>query len=197
VWSGVLGPEGGSAGRLRVRLTSQNCSLYGPIVRPRVIAMLTMVWWYLLGLTPNSFTRALWQPPVLSGGIVSRDTSGASRRTGEGNENLVYPSTWDFNRFLTCHKILRHGTSGFTSHPKKVVLRIFIALQNPSTWPGSNPLTLGPVASTLTTTPPRWLSVSGCWELHCKELHNLYCSPNIIKMNKSMTMRWAGHIKFI
>jgi hypothetical protein len=30
---------------------------------------------------------------------------------------------------LTCRKILRHGTSGFTSHPKESVLRIFIALK--------------------------------------------------------------------
>jgi hypothetical protein len=49
---------------------------------------------------------------------------------------------------------LRHGTDGFTSPPKEVVLRIFITLKNPST-SGSNPRTLGPVASTLTTSPPR------------------------------------------
>jgi hypothetical protein len=42
---------------------------------------------------------------------------------------------------------LRHGTDGFTSPPKEVVLRIFITLKNPRT--------LGPVASTLTTSPPR------------------------------------------
>jgi hypothetical protein len=47
---------------------------------------------------------------------------------GEGNEDLVYPSPWDFKRSLTCRKILRHGTSGFTSHPKESVVRIFIAL---------------------------------------------------------------------
>jgi hypothetical protein len=34
-------------------------------------------------------TRALWQPPVLPGGLVSRDISGGSRRMGKGNENLV------------------------------------------------------------------------------------------------------------
>jgi hypothetical protein len=45
------------------------------------------------------------------------------------------------------------GTDGFTSPPKEVVLRIFITLKNP--WSGSNPRTLGPVASTLTTSPPR------------------------------------------
>jgi hypothetical protein len=27
-----------------------------------------------------------------------------------------------------------------------------------------------------------------------KELHNLYSSPSIIRMNKSRGMRWAGHV---
>jgi hypothetical protein len=31
------------------------------------------------------------------------------------------------------------GHSGFTSHPEEDLLRIFIALKNPSLWPGSNP----------------------------------------------------------
>jgi hypothetical protein len=39
----------------------------------------------------------------------------------------------------------RHGTDDFISPPREVVLRIFIALKNPSL----NPRTLGPVASTL------------------------------------------------
>jgi hypothetical protein len=34
-------------------------------------------------------------------------------------------------------------------------MRISIALKNPLPWPGSNPQPLGPVASTLTATPPR------------------------------------------
>jgi hypothetical protein len=37
------------------------------------------------------------------------------------------------------------------------VLRIFIALKNLLPWPGSKPELLGPVTSTLTTTPPRRL----------------------------------------
>jgi hypothetical protein len=37
------------------------------------------------------------------------------------------------------------------------VLRIFIALKNLSSRPGLNPRPLGPVTSTLTTTPPRRL----------------------------------------
>jgi hypothetical protein len=152
-------------------LTSQNCGLYWPIVHTQVTAMWTMVWWYRLDITPNLSTRALWQPPVLSGSAVSRDISEASTRMDEGNENLVYPSPWDFKRSLTCCKILWHGTSGFTSHLKEGVLRIFIALKNPSPWPGLNPQPLGPVTSTLTTTPSRWPWWYGrtkqlyCWTL--------------------------------
>jgi hypothetical protein len=29
---------------------------------------------------------------------------------GKGNENLVYPSLWDFKSSFTCYKILWHGT---------------------------------------------------------------------------------------
>jgi hypothetical protein len=138
-----------------------NCGLYEPTVHPRVMAMWTMVWWYRLGIAPIFSTRALWQPSVLSGGPVTREISGASRTIDEGNENFVYPSQWDFKRSLICRKILQHGTSGFTSHPKEGVLRIFIALKNPSPWPGSKPRPSGPLASTLTSTPPRrqWFAV--------------------------------------
>jgi hypothetical protein len=110
------------------------------------------------GANPNLCTRVLWQPPVLSGSPgspVSRDISGASGIMNKGNENLVYSSPWDFKRSLTRCKILQHGTSGFTSHPKEGVLWILIVLKNPSLWLGLNPLPLGPVASTLTITSPR------------------------------------------
>jgi hypothetical protein len=30
--------------------------------------------------------------------------------------------------------------------------------------------------------------------LHNEELHNLYSSPNIIRMIKSRRMSWAGHV---
>jgi hypothetical protein len=37
--------------------------------------------------------------------------------------------------------------------------------------------------------------VSGDWrKLHNEELHNLYSSPNIIRMAKSRRMRWAGNV---
>jgi hypothetical protein len=36
--------------------------------------------------------------------------------------------------------------------------------------------------------------VTGDWrKLHNEKLHNLYSSTNIIRMNKSRRMRWAGH----
>jgi hypothetical protein len=31
-------------------------------------------------------------------------------------------------------------------------------------------------------------------KLHIEELHNLYSSPDIIRMIKSSRMRWAGHV---
>jgi hypothetical protein len=37
--------------------------------------------------------------------------------------------------------------------------------------------------------------VTGDWRrLHNEELHNLYASPNIIRVIKSRKMRWTGHV---
>jgi hypothetical protein len=37
--------------------------------------------------------------------------------------------------------------------------------------------------------------VTGEWrKLHNEKLHNLYSSPNIIRMIKSRRIRWAGHV---
>jgi hypothetical protein len=43
---------------------------------------------------------------------------------------------------LVCRKMLTCGADGFTSTPKKVVLRIFIILKNPSTPTGLEPAKL-------------------------------------------------------
>jgi hypothetical protein len=32
---------------------------------------------------------------------------------------------------------------------------------------------------------------------HNEDLHNLYSSPNIIRMIKSRRMRWAGHVAYM
>jgi hypothetical protein len=42
---------------------------------------------------------------------------------------------------------------------------------------------------------PKRDEVTGDWrKLHNEELHNLCSSPNIIRMIKVRSMRWAGHI---
>jgi hypothetical protein len=42
---------------------------------------------------------------------------------------------------------------------------------------------------------PKIDEVTGDWrKLHNEELHNLYSSPNIIRMIKSRRMRLAGHV---
>jgi hypothetical protein len=42
---------------------------------------------------------------------------------------------------------------------------------------------------------PKRDEVTEYWiKLHNEELHNLYSSLNIIRMIKSMRMRWEGHV---
>jgi hypothetical protein len=37
--------------------------------------------------------------------------------------------------------------------------------------------------------------VTGEWrKLHNEELNALYCKPNIVRVIKLRTMRWAGHV---
>jgi hypothetical protein len=43
---------------------------------------------------------------------------------------------------------------------------------------------------------PKRDKVMGKWRrLHNKELYALYSSPNIIRVNKSRRLRWAGHVE--
>jgi hypothetical protein len=42
---------------------------------------------------------------------------------------------------------------------------------------------------------PKREGVTGGWrKLHNEELHNLYSSPNIIRIIKLRRMRWVGHV---
>jgi hypothetical protein len=96
-----------------------------------------------------------WLVHYSSLAVLPAETSGASRSNGRRSENFAYQYLKYLKGSLTCRKILRHGTFGFTSHPKEGELLISIALKNPSPRPALNPRHLVPVASTLTTTPPR------------------------------------------
>jgi hypothetical protein len=95
-----------------------------------------------LKLTPDLTTRDLWR----------------SRRWARerGNENFVYSSLWDFKSSLTRRKILRHGTFPlYFPSERKVYCGILSPLKIHRLGRVLNKQPLGPVASTLTTTPPR------------------------------------------
>jgi hypothetical protein len=139
-----------------VRLTSLNCGHQRAYWSSAgwYVSVEPWWWWRRLGITPDSFNRAPWQSCHQR---CLEQVGGMD----EGMRILRIQCLWYLNWSLTCRKILWHGTSGFTSHPKEDVLRIFIALKNPSPRPGLNTRPLGPVASTLTTTPPRRLTLKG------------------------------------
>jgi hypothetical protein len=69
------------------------------------------------------------------------------------------------------------------------VLRIFIALKNPSPWPGSNPQPSGLVASTLTTSPPRGLA---SWRLkYVTSRIHLHSDLSLVTLRLFSTTPWA------
>jgi hypothetical protein len=74
---------------------------------------------------------------------------------GEGNKNIVIRPCGTSRVLLRAVKSYDMGRSALLAIQEEGVLRIFIALKYPLPWPGSNLQPLGPVASTLTTTPPR------------------------------------------
>jgi len=42
---------------------------------------------------------------------------------------------------------------------------------------------------------PKRDEVTEVWRrLHNEELNDLYCSPNIVRIIKSIRIRWAGHV---
>jgi hypothetical protein len=143
-------------------------------------------WWCRLEITPDSSTRALWQS--------------YQEWNGRRSENFAYQYLKYLKGSLTCRKILRHVSvykiSVFTSHPKKGVLRIFIALKNPLPRPGLNPWPLGPVASTLTTTPPRRLVIYNVIRL--QEITFTFVNIDECELNYGVfNMYTSAHLQFI
>ena len=56
---------------------------------------------------------------------------------------------------------VRHGTNGFTSLPKEVMLRIFFALKNPTASAGFEPANLGTKGQRATSRSPKPLMQMG------------------------------------
>jgi hypothetical protein len=83
--------------------------------------------------------------------ILPADTSG-SKQGDRAKEimNLALRSI-----FVHISLVIFYRADGLAFHPKKCVLRIFIALKSLSPWPGLNSRILGRMASALTITPPR------------------------------------------
>jgi hypothetical protein len=139
-----------------VRLTPQNRGHHWPIVHPpgecewRAVVM-------MMPAGDNS-----WSVYQSSLAVLSVKTSVASRRNGQRMRILRIQCLWYVNGSFTYLKILRHGASNFTSHPKEGVLRIVIALKNPSPRLGFNPRPLCPLESTLISTPPRRRVMVNC-----------------------------------
>jgi hypothetical protein len=70
-----------------------------------------------------------WIVHQISLAVLPAETSGECRRNGRRSENFAHQYLKCLKGSLTCRKILRHGTSGFTSHPKEGVLRILSPLK--------------------------------------------------------------------
>jgi hypothetical protein len=139
--------------RLRLRTADTNGSIVHPL--GDMWAWRAMV---MMVMPAGDRTRLVHQSSLA---VLPAETSGASRKNWR-SEKSAYQYLKYLKGSLTCCKISRHRTYGFTSHPKEGVLRIFIAVKDPSPLPGLNLRPLGPVASTLTSTPPRRrMEVSG------------------------------------
>jgi hypothetical protein len=79
-----------------------------------------------------------------------------STRWATGNDNFVYLSLGDFKSSFTCCKILQHGTFPlYFPSKRKVCCRFLLPLKIHHLGWVLNTQPLGPVASTLTTPPPR------------------------------------------
>jgi hypothetical protein len=90
------------------------------------------------GKTPDLFSRALWKSCKKSR-LVAKQKELANEMMYFSLRSIFVHTS---KGFLTCRKIL-HGADGFTSPPKEGVLRIFIALKNPSLLAGFEPAKLG------------------------------------------------------
>jgi hypothetical protein len=85
---------------------------------------------------------------------------------GEEMADSILRTTFDFHGKCTdlLHAAkLRHGTGGFTTHPKEGMLRIFLARKIRRLQPGLSPRTWVPEASMPTTRPLKPLCIYSIW----------------------------------
>jgi hypothetical protein len=136
--------------RARLRLWTTATTGHPP---PPVIYKHWEPWW-----NDVDRRRLLTPPSELSDSHLVTSKRNGRKEWEFGLAKYFYSYLWLF----ACHKILPHGASWFTSPQKESVLRIFIALKNSSPRPGLNPRAFGPMVSTLTITPPRWLHEPCC-----------------------------------
>jgi hypothetical protein len=132
--------------------TSLNCShqrAYCP--SPRwYLGMEDHGGWCRIGKTADSSLRAL------SGNSTNSHIVANQKELGEESVGFCLRKVSSIIvEFFYMSQNLRHVASGFTSPPVEGVIRIVIVLKNPSPRPGLNLWTLGPMVSTLTSTPPR------------------------------------------
>jgi hypothetical protein len=132
-----------------------------------------------------------WLVHQCSLAVIPEDISGASRRNGQRSENFAYQYRKYLKWSLTCYKILRHGTSGFTSHPKEGVLRIFIALKNVSPRPGLNPRPLEPHRYSTNSNPAFVKTASVKLVAEREFIHKIRakCNFNIFKYHLRVEVR--------
>jgi hypothetical protein len=115
-----------------MRVYLRTATTNGPIVHPWGD---TWTWRAMMMMSAGDNSWPVHQSSLV---VLPAETSGESRRNGRRSENFAYQYLKYLNGSLTCRKILRRGTSDFTSHPKEGVMRIFIALKNPSPRSGLN-----------------------------------------------------------
>jgi hypothetical protein len=99
---------------------------------------------------PDSSTRALWKIPA--------ETSSSEAGRILAKSPLILPRKhfcYTPQESLACRKIFLHGADVFTFSSKEVVLLVLSLLKVHCPRQGMNLRTLGPVASTITTRPPR------------------------------------------
>jgi hypothetical protein len=140
-------------------------------------------------------------------GFVSLTISKSSRRrTTAATEGIEEEDEEDLFKFVWLKS--NHSAQNLLSSPllyKSVKIRIYniiilpVILYGYETWSltlreecrlrGSENRVLRRIFG------PKRVKMTGGWrKLHNEELHNLYSSPNIIRMIKSKRMRWVEHV---